>query len=322
MIIGSETILYVTLFLAVLLLVEGMHMLVRDLRGPGRESINRRLRMVAGRGDSREVLATLRRERQDPLSASIAQLVPSLERLTAEAGLLLPLVRIVLAMAAIGLLVFAVGRIFFVMPILVILPLATAIGMLLPLLMLMRLRARRLKAFGRQLPDAIDLIVRSVRAGHPVGAAMELVSREMQDPIGSEFGTLIDEMTYGLSLSEALESMARRVPHMDLRYLVVTVQIQHQAGGNLAEVLANLSRVIRDRFAMHAKIRAVSAEGRAGGLLVSLLPFFVPAILQLLNPTFFGDVMTDPLFWPLIGIAAVLLLLGQFTIWRLVRIKV
>jgi tight adherence protein B len=144
----------------------------------------------------------------------------------------------------------------------------------------------------------------------------------MPDPIGSEFGIVVDEMTYGLDLPEALRNLANRVPHDDLQFLVVTIQIQYMVGGNLAEVLANLSMVIRDRYQMYAKIRAVTAEGRVSAIIIGVLPMVFAAVMMLINPGFFLKVHEDPLFWPLIGAGVCLMIMGQIVIYRMVNFKV
>ena len=132
------------------------------------------------------------------------------------------------------------------------------------------LRARRHKKFNAQFPDAIDIIVRSLRAGHPVPTAINMVSREMSDPIGSEFGIVTDEITYGADLETAMRNLYFRVGTDDLPLFVTAVAIQGSTGGNLGEILQNLSGVIRQRFKMRRKIRALAAEGRASALILSV----------------------------------------------------
>ena len=164
--------------------------------------------------------------------------------------------------------------------------------------------------------------MRGLRAGHPVSAALTLVSKEMPDPIGSEFGLVVDEMTYGLDLSEALRNLAARVPQEDLRFLVVTIQIQYMVGGNLAEVLANLSKIIRDRYQLFAKIRAVTAEGRSSAVLIGCLPMVFAALMVFLRPEFFAAVIDDPLFWPMVAGGVMLMVIGQIIIYKLVNFEV
>jgi tight adherence protein B len=165
-------------------------------------------------------------------------------------------------------------------------------------------------------------MVRSLQAGHPISAAISLVSKEMGDPIGTEFGIAVDEMTYGLDMREALYNMGRRIEIQDFQYVVVSINIQHETGGNLAEVLRNLSTVIRDRFRMFKKIRALSSEGRLSAIVLSFLPFAVGAIIFTGNPGFYLNVADDPLFLPMMAAALGLMLAGIFIMYRMVNFRV
>jgi tight adherence protein B len=151
---------------------------------------------------------------------------------------------------------------------------------------------------------------------------MGLVAREMSDPIGSEFGLVVDEVTYGLSVPEALENMSVRVAHADIRYVIVSIKIQHGTGGNLAEVLANVSRVLRDRLRMFKKIKAISAEGRISAGLLSCLPFFVLGGIGVFNPEYYRGVGEDPMFPGMMGLGGGLLVAGIVVMWRMVNIRV
>ena len=199
---------------------------------------------------------------------------------------------------------------------------AGAVGVGLPILYLSRRKRLRLKRFGEQLPDALDLIVRSLRAGHPINSAMTMVATEMADPIGTEFGIVVDEMTYGLDLRAALHSLAKRVPQGDLQFMIVTIEIQHATGGDLSEVLAGLADVIRDRFRIFLKISSVSAEGRFSARLVSALPFLVAGAVMVMNPSYFMAVSDDPLFVPYFVTAFVWMMIGNFIMWRMVNFRV
>ena len=163
-------------------------------------------------------------------------------------------------------------------------------GTVLPYLVLRILRGRRQKAFGAQFPDALDMIVRSLRAGHPVPIAITMVAREMPDPIGSEFGIVADEITYGADLETALRNLYFRVGQDDLPLFVTAVAIQGSTGGNLGEILENLSSVIRQRFKMRRKIRALASEGRASALILSSLPIAMFLIIQIVAPDFYANV--------------------------------
>lgn len=313
--------LYGATFVGVLLLVEGLYLLLRGRRGGYQRAMNRRMRMIASGSDTRTTLQKLRREHRDRLSRMLVNLLPGLDKLMGQAGMTISPMRLLVIVCVLWGLVFSLIRLTIPMDAEVGFATAALIGILLPYLKIIWNRSRRLKKFGEQLPDALDLIVRSLRAGHPVPTALTLVSNEMSDPAGTEFGIAVDEMTYGLDLTEALQNLSGRVPHEDLRYLVVTVQIQYMVGGNMAEVLANLSKVIRDRYQMFAKIKAITAEGRASAIIVGILPFFVAGAILLLSPRFFLDVAVDPLFWPLIGLGFGLMVLGQITIYRMVNFK-
>jgi tight adherence protein B len=184
------------------------------------------------------------------------------------------------------------------------------------------MRTKRLAAFARQLPDAIDLMVRGLQVGHPVPAALALVSKQMADPIGSEFGIVVDEVAYGRPLTEALTDLTRRIPQPDLRYLVAVIEIQHQSGGNLAEVLSNLGDVMRARFHMFSKIRATSAEGRMSAIAIGLMPIVITIILSTVKPDYFTAVADHPSFWKIMSVTPFMLITGWVMIWRLVNFKV
>ena len=191
-----------------------------------------------------------------------------------------------------------------------------------PIVFLRVKKANRLKLFAEQLPDALDIMVRSLQAGHPVSAAMTLVTMEMPDPIGTEFGIAVDEMTYGLELREALANLGDRVEVEDYQYVVVSINIQHETGGNLAEVLHGLSTVIRARFRMFKKIKALSAEGRLSAKILAILPIAFAALTFSNKPNYYLNAADDPLFWPLVGVALGLELMGIYIMYKLVNFRV
>jgi len=202
---------------------------------------------------------------------------------------------------------------------LVALSLALVMGVALPVMILVWIRGRRAGAIARQLPDGIDLMVRSLRAGHPLNGAFQVIAREMPDPLGSEMGIVADAITYGDDLTDAVTAFADRVGIEDARYLAVAINIQAGTGGNLAHVLEALAQVIRERFAMLRKIRALSAEGRLTAIIVSIVPLVIFASLNAISPTFYGDVADDPLYMPFLATGAVLTALNAIVLRRLVR---
>jgi tight adherence protein B len=239
MIIEPIYLLYGAIFLAALLLVEGLYLLYQDTRG-GSSAVNRRMSM----------LATFEHLRRKPASRAeqlgfLGGWFVRFDRLIAQSGLMISTGRMLLIMVGLTLACFLFLLYFTNAGKLPGEPaaifgwvlLSLLIGLLAPVVYLKTMRANRIKKFGEQLPDALDIMVRSLQAGHPISAAIGLVSKEMADPIGTEFGIAVDEMTYGLDMREALYNMGRRIEIQDFQYVVVSVNIQHETGGNLAEVL-------------------------------------------------------------------------------------
>jgi tight adherence protein B len=331
MIIEPIYLLYGAIFLAALLLVEGLYLLYQDMRG-GSSAVNRRMSMLATGKDSQKVFEHLRRK-----PPAVAQQLGILgawfvrfDRLIAQSGLTISTGRMLLIMVALMVTCFLFLLYFTNSGTLPGNPaaifgwvlLSIVIGVLAPIVYLRTLRTNRLKKFSEQLPDALDIMVRSLQAGHPISAAISLVSKEMADPIGTEFGIAVDEMTYGLDMREALQNMSQRTEVEDFQYVVVSINIQHETGGNLAEVLHNLSSVIRDRFRMFKKIKALSSEGRLSAVVLSFLPFAVGAVIFTGNPDFYLRVIDDPLFIPMMGGALGLMLAGIYIMYRMVNFRI
>jgi tight adherence protein B len=202
----------------------------------------------------------------------------------------------------------------------IVVALAAAVG--LPLLYVSRKAQKHRQRMEEQFPLALDIFTRSLRAGHPIASAIVLVTDEMSDPIGSEFGLVADEVAYGAELTDALLGMAERWNLDDMRMFVVSVSVQSETGGNLAEILQNLSTVIRARASMYMKVRALSSEGRMSAVMLTALPILSFVGLFAMNPGFYLDVASDPIF--VIGFPGLLLLyaVGVFTIRRMVDLQV
>jgi len=159
-------------------------------------------------------------------------------------------------------------------------------------------RRKRTRILEEQLPLALDIVIRSLRAGHPVVSALQLVTTEMGDPIGTEFGLIVDETNYGFELKEALANFARRTGSEDVHFFAVSVSIQTETGGNLAEIIDNLARVIRARITLGKRVKALASEGRMSGWILSGLPVFLVSFLSLSQPSFYVSKFNDPIFWP------------------------
>ncbi len=322
--------LYGAIFLAALLLIEGLYYLYADGRS-GRDAANRRMQMLAGGATTREVFEMLRRKPREKIDflGPLTDLSGKLDRLIQTSGLTISITRVVIYQGVLTILVF-VGIVIMTSGGIVVsaagmvssLLISVVVGVAGPVIYLRITSSKRLKLFAEQLPDALDVMVRSLQAGHPVSAAMTLVTKEMADPIGTEFGLAVDEMTYGLDLKDALANLGERVGVEDFQYVVVSINIQSETGGNLAEVLHGLSTVIRARFRMFKKIRALSAEGRLSAKILAAMPFVFGGLVFMSKPDFYLDAAEDALFFPFVGVALALECIGIYIMYKLVNFRV
>src|ERR1700693_3731039 len=278
--------------------------------------------MLSKDSTSREnVLVELRLERGLTADGDYRLGLVALNRVVLQSGLTLGFARLFIIFGIIAVVVFAALMVFRGSL------LEAALGALfsataLPYFVLRVLRSRRQKKFGAQFPDALDIIVRSLRAGHPVPIAIAMVGREMPDPAGSEFGIVSDEITYGADLETAMRNLYFRVGTDDLPLFVTAVAIQGSTGGNLGEILENLSDVIRQRFKMRRKIRALAAEGRASALILSSLPIGMFAVINFLVPSFYASVWNEDITKIALVLAACWMGIGNFIMYRLVNFKI
>lgn len=193
------------------------------------------------------------------------------------------------------------------------------VGLLLPRLYVLRRKARRLAAFEAQLPDAIDLLARAIRAGHGVTTGLRTVAEESQDPVAGEFRRVFDEQKYGLPFEESMLALTRRVDLIDLRVMVVAILVQREVGGNLTEVLDKLAGLIRTRFTLRRQLRVHTAQGRMSGYVLTLLPVVVAALLSVFDPNYATTLLQEPVGRMILASAGGLLLLGYLWIWRIVQ---
>jgi tight adherence protein B len=302
------------------LFVEGAYLLFFS-GASYRKNVNRRLKLLKNEANHETILLQLRRERGLTTGGNYKIGVESFSRLVLQSGLTVGLGKLLTIIAAGAIVAFGatlVLRDSFVQAAAAGLFCATA----LPYLVLRILRGRRQKQFGAQFPDSLDIIVRSLRAGHPVPVAINMVAREMPDPIGSEFGIVVDEITYGADLETALRSLYFRIGQDDLPLFVTAVAIQGSTGGNLSEILENLSKVIRERFKMRRKIRALAAEGRASAMILSSLPIAMFLVIQVVAPDFYAQVWNEDLTKKALAAAGAWMGLGNFIMYRLVNFRI
>jgi tight adherence protein B len=212
---------------------------------------------------------------------------------------------------------------FFVMIKSVLFSLLLAIGAAsLPLITLRSKKKKRMAKFEKQLPDGLGLIARALRAGHAFTSGVKLASEEFSDPLGPEFEETLDEINFGVSVPEALKNLARRADCPDVNFFVVSVILQRETGGNLAEIIENLAHIIRERFRFRGKVRVLSAEGRLSAIILLSIPVFMFSFLYLTQRNFLDPLFFDPIGKVLSWIAVAMMILGYFLIRRIVRVEV
>jgi tight adherence protein B len=199
---------------------------------------------------------------------------------------------------------------------------AEVAGAMLPWLYVRRRRTQRLYAFEEALPDALDLLGRAVRAGHPIGAGIKIVADDAAEPVAGEFMRTFEEQRFGLPFEDTMLALATRVPLVDLRMLVTAVLIQREVGGNLAEVLDNLADVIRQRFTIRRQLRVHTAQGRMSGYILAALPIVVGSIIVMINPEYMQPLFTNPLGKTMIMVAAAMQFMGFLWIRQIVNIDI
>jgi tight adherence protein B len=284
-----------------------------------KREVNRRLSLIEQIGDQREALAILRRERGVAFHGGWHWL-DGLQNLFMQSGLRFCGMNFLLAVAGLSAsLTVAISTALGFSWLNVILAIATTI--LLTFIYVRRARERRVLRFNEQLADVIDLIVRSLKAGHPLPVSLLLVAQEMPDPAGTEFGIASDEVTYGQDVPTAFQNLSRRVGDPDLLFLVMATTIQAQTGGNLVEILSRLSKVIRDRFKLRRKVLSLTAEGRFSAIALTVMPFALYGIVSLIAPAYYGEVRHEPVFRAAMSVGLVLLLIGNFVMRRMVKFK-
>lgn len=295
----APLVLSVLVFIAVVLLLEGAYMMWKTYKGPQAKKIQLRLKALSA-ADDRSAQSGLLRDRMMsalPMLERMLLRLPrahQLDRIILQANLNWTVSHLLLGCLALGAASYLAVNALLHQGFIIAAPVA-AVSAFLPLAYVRRRRARRLVKLQQQLPDALDLMGRALRAGHAFGAGLQMIGDEMAEPIASEFRFVHDEVNFGVSLEQALTNLSVRVPITDLRYFVVAVLIQRESGGNLTEVLANLSRLIRQRLKLFAQVQVLSAEGRLSAWLLSLLPFALGGLLAVFNPDFMAPLWTDPL---------------------------
>jgi tight adherence protein B len=295
------------------------------LKGTGSDRVSERLDQLIGRGGSKDSSADilLRQALQEVDRKTLMErLTPEffkVSKMFEQADVNIKpslLFGISLLLAAAG------GFISMLLVNVYVIPVGALIMFALPWIWLYWKRNSRLKRFASQLPDAMELVARALRAGHSLAAGLHVVAEEMPDPIAKEFRRVYDEQNLGIPLEEALFHMCDRVPNLDLRFFVTSVNIQRQTGGDLAEILDRIGHVIRERFKILGQVKALTAEGRLSGIVLIALPIGLFFMMLYMKPDYISLLWTDPMGVKMSVGAIVLMLVGAFAIKKIVDIKV
>lgn len=318
-------VLILLLFIAVVMMVEGMYLLWSSYKGPEANRIERRLRIMSAgaHGGAETSLLKQRLLSDTPFLQHTLLSIPRihvLDRLLMQTGLNMKLMTFIGLTFVCALGGFFVAK-FFALPLFVSIALLV-LAVSLPYFYLVYLKDKRLRKFDAQLPDALDLIGRGIRAGHALPSALKMVADEMADPIAEEFRVAFDEVNYGFSMQDALTNLATRVPSTDLNYFVVAVLIQRETGGNLAELLDNISALIRARHKLYGTIRVLSAEGKLSAWILTLLPIVLALIINLINPVFMQVLWKDEAGIKMVTGVVILMILGIFWMRKIIKIRV
>ena len=307
-------VIYAAAALTGIMIAEGVFLLYAG-RSDKRTAINRRMKLAENKISQEQVLIQLRKERGLEGGGSIFSL-DRFRALRTQSGMVMPLSKFLTITSGIAAAI-ALAGIFKGLSLLFGLVLFLALVPVLPVMAMRSMRKRRHKRFGMQLPEALELITRGLKAGHPVPVAIAMVSREMSDPIGTEFGVVADEVTYGSDLVSALNNLFDRVGHEDLPLFVTAVSIQTSSGGNLREILDGLSLTIRDRGKLRRKVRAISTEGRMSAYILTAVPVLLFTAIMVLMPQFYRDVWDVPKTWYMLGGSILWLMLGNAIMFKM-----
>lgn len=322
MVISAEPLIYGLIFIAVLALVQGIYLTVFGKSISLNSRVNRRLEMLEKGAGREQVLEQLRKEMSQHMSSKSIPLYAILADKAQKANIAftpgqLVMVMGVLTVVAFFLLTFGTAA---ALPIRLVISVLMGVGAV--YVWVNKTAKKRLGLMEEQLPDAVELMVRSLRVGHPFSSALQIVAKEVPDPLGTEMGVISDEAAYGRDVGEALKSMAERMDMQDLRFLAVAVTIQQTSGGNLAEILDGLAKVVRSRFKLFRRVKAITAEAKWSGMFLSLFPIVALVMINIIQPNYYDEVKLTSAFIPACLVVAAFLTVNIFVMRMLVNIKV
>lgn len=319
------TLVIVLTFTFVLLLSLGLLILFRTRWDAEAKRVRDQIRTLAAEGCDNSDVDIFRKKRKlsdIPLLDRVLGMIPLIYRmdlLLQQADIRLPVGIFVLLSALMGLTGLSLG-----LNLSGALPAGTAAAMLgsLPFLWARSKKNKRLKKFESQLPEALDLLAKALKAGHAFSAGLNMIAHEFEAPISAEFERILSEVNLGRGIDHALKGMTERVDCPDLKFFTISVIIQRETGGNLAEILERISGLIRERFRLKGRIKTLSAEGRISAIVIICIPIFVACILQLIQPRYFDALTTDPVGKTVIAAFLILMIVGIFTMKKMIAIKI
>jgi tight adherence protein B len=319
---SAEPIIYGLIFIGVLVLVEGLYLVAFGKSISMNSRVNRRLEMLNKGGRREEVLDQLRKEMRQHISAKSIPLYSLLAAKAQKAAIAFTPQQLLMVMGGLSTVAFiglSVGT-ETETPVRIVISIVIGVGAV--FFWISSKANKRMSMIEEQLPDAVELMVRSLKVGHPFASAVQIVAKEVQDPLGTEFGVIADEAAYGRDVGEALKDMAERLDMQDMRFLAVAVTIQQQVGGNVAEILAGLAQVIRARFRLFRRVKAITAEAKWSGKFLSAFPLVALVVINLGDPHYYDEVRESEVFIPACIAVGMFLGVNLFVMRMLTNIKV
>jgi tight adherence protein B len=322
-----ELLLVFLIFVAVILLVEGLFLLSRSWWNPEARRVKTQLRQLSAEAYGQRDIDLVRQRMMSDipwfnrfLLNVRLPVIDRIERMVLQANLNYPVGAVLLASALLSAVGFAAAS-FATRWFLVHLAAGLLLGAL-PILYVYIKKQKRINRFEEQLPEAMDMMARSLKAGHAFTGGLQMVGQEFPDPLGTEFSKTLDEINFGVAYEDALKNLSSRVDSDDLKLFVISVIIQRTSGGNLAEILENIGRLIRERFKLKGHVQTLCAEARLSAYILIGLPFFIGIMIYFLNPSYIMVLFTDPIGHAMLAFAGVMMVLGVITMRNMVQIKV
>lgn len=321
-----EILIGIVIFVSIVLLIEGFYFAFRFMRNPERKGVRRRLNSLSISAYENESIDITRKRLTSEVPWFNRVLLSfrwtdNIHLLLEQADTQRPLGFFILLSLVLAFGGFLIINLRVTANHLISIPMAAFLGML-PFLYIYSKKRRRMKKFERQLPDAMDLIARALKAGHAFSSGLKMVADEFEDPVGTEFNKALNEINFGVGVAEALKNLPNRVDCPDLKYFVISVILQRETGGNLAEILENIARLIRERFKLQGRVQALAAEGKLSAVILVVLPFFVAFAISIINPGYMETLMTDPIGKIMIVFGLLMMVVGGLIMKRMIKIEV